>query len=572
MPLPTERRVFISYARSDGSEHAVRLRRRLQKEHPEIVLFQDVISLHSGKDWWLQITNALDQVAYMVLVATPDAMASEAVRKEWRYARQRGVCVLPVQASDALDFSSLPRWMKTKQFANLKVKEQWELFIGDLHRPCETPRVPFMAEDLPADFVARPAEFEPLIRLLLGEQREQRRPVAITTALRGAGGFGKTTLAKAICHDDRIQEVFDDGVLWVTLGEKVDNLVGKVAGLTTMLSGERSDFGDLDPAVTRLRELLADRDILMVVDDVWDPAHLDPFLQSGLHCARLITTRNLDVLPRRCRDVKVDSMRPNEAAALLGMGLPSQFQAEINALAKRVGNWPLLLGIANGVLRERVEKMHQPLSEAIAYANKALDKRGLTAFSAGNTQARNRAVQLSVDVSLEQFSPCQRERFEELSIFPEDVEVPLKTIGTLWQATGGLDDFDAEELCGRLHDRSLLQTLDLTARQLRLHDVMRSYLQTALAQRGDPKLVHGKLVDAWGDPHQLPEAYAWQWYAYHVAAAGRLPQLRDLLLDPEWLRNKLAATDVTALTSEFDRLPGMRVWNWCWALSGFRRM
>ena len=38
---------------------------------PLIKLWQDVISLHPGKDWWLQITDALEHVAYMVLVATP---------------------------------------------------------------------------------------------------------------------------------------------------------------------------------------------------------------------------------------------------------------------------------------------------------------------------------------------------------------------------------------------------------------------------------------------------------------------------------------------------------------------
>ena len=379
MPPSEPARIFISYARSDGADYAARLRRRLEKEHPEIKLWQDIISERAGKDWWLQITEALNSVSYMVLVATPDAMASEAVRKEWRYARQEGVCVLPVLASDVLDFDSLPRWMKTQQFADLKVKQQWELFIGDLHRPCQNPRVPFMAEDLPGDFVARPEEFEPIVQLLLDKGREQRNPVAITTALRGAGGFGKTTLAKAVCHDDRIQEVFDDGVLWVTLGEKVDNLVGKVAELTTMLSGEPTNFISKEAAGTKLRELLADRDILMVIDDVWDPAHLDPFLQGGPHCTRLITTRNLDTLPRQSRNVKVDSMQPAEAAALLGAGLAEECRWQIAALAERVGNWPLLLGIVNGALRERVEDTNQPLSQAITDVNDALDEGGVTA-------------------------------------------------------------------------------------------------------------------------------------------------------------------------------------------------
>jgi WD40 repeat protein len=66
--------------------------------------------------------------------------------------------------------------------------------------------------------------------------------------------------------------------------------------------------------------------------------------------------------------------------------------------------------------------------------------------------------------------------------------------------------------------------------------------------------VHGQLVDAWGAPRNLPDSYVWRWYAYHLAAAGRQAELRGLLLDPEWLRAKLAATDVISLTADFDRL------------------
>jgi predicted ATPase len=43
---------------------------------------------------------------------------------------------------------------------------------------------------------------------------------AITAALRGAGGYGKTTLAKALAHDPDIQDAYFDGILWAVLGEK----------------------------------------------------------------------------------------------------------------------------------------------------------------------------------------------------------------------------------------------------------------------------------------------------------------------------------------------------------------
>src|SRR5207248_1636898 len=134
---------------------------------------------------------------------------------------------------------------------------------------------------------ARPREYEALIGKLLDQRREE--PVAITAALRGAGGYGKTTMARALCHDERIQQAFDDGILWVTLGESPGNLVGKVEDLIYMLNQER----------------------------------------------------------------------PGEAVQLLSFGLQTGVltAAETQALrdlVKRLGEWALLLKLANGVLRDRV--------------------------------------------------------------------------------------------------------------------------------------------------------------------------------------------------------------------------
>jgi hypothetical protein len=42
----------------------------------------------------------------------------------------------------------------------------------------------------------------------------------------GAGGYGKTTLAKALAHDPDIQDAYFDGILWAELGEKPANLLG----------------------------------------------------------------------------------------------------------------------------------------------------------------------------------------------------------------------------------------------------------------------------------------------------------------------------------------------------------
>src|SRR5512142_2971550 len=110
-------KVFISYARSDGEAFATALRERL--EAASIPLWQDRVGEEGGRDWWLQITQALDQVEFMVLIMTPRAMQSEMVRKEWRYARQRGVCVYPLKGAPDLDFASMPRWIRDSHFYDL---------------------------------------------------------------------------------------------------------------------------------------------------------------------------------------------------------------------------------------------------------------------------------------------------------------------------------------------------------------------------------------------------------------------------------------------------------------------
>jgi len=170
------RSIFISYARSDGKSFADDLRHRLSDEY-YFQIWQDIVELEGGKDWWLQIEAAIKSVEFLVMVMTPGALASQTTRKEWRLARQEGVWVLPVMAEE-IDFTTLPRWMRDTHFFDFKYSEQWERFIRTLQSPCQAPRVPFLVEDKSEDFVERPEEFNQLLALLLDPKREE--PIAIT--------------------------------------------------------------------------------------------------------------------------------------------------------------------------------------------------------------------------------------------------------------------------------------------------------------------------------------------------------------------------------------------------------
>jgi hypothetical protein len=448
--------VFISYSRIDGEAFAVSLREQLEKEN--IPLWQDRVSMEGGRDWWQQIVKALDKVEFMVLVMTPAAMVSDIIRKEWRYARQKGVCVYPVKGvpDSQLDYNLLLRWMRCAHFYDLD--QEWNKFINDLNTRCQVLRVPFMVEDQPDYFVERPKEFNTLINQLLDVQREE--PVTITTSLRGTGGYGKTTLATALCHDVRIQDAYHDGILWVTLGENQANLVDLVKDLIEILSGERPGFTEINAAEAKFKELLADREMLIVIDDVWNSADLRPFLQGGPRCSRLITTRNSDTLPRRSKQNKVDAMAPDEGVHLLGFGLPGAESKALKKIARRLGYWPLLLKLVNAFLYNRVVNNGQSLSSAIVYVNKKLSKKGISAFGAHNTNERSQTVEKTLSVSLEMLTPEEKARFAELSIFPEDIDIPLQTVEKLWCYIQ-FDDLETEELCEKLYRFSLLRNFNL---------------------------------------------------------------------------------------------------------------
>ncbi|MCG8358784.1 MAG: TIR domain-containing protein [Kiloniellales bacterium] len=545
--MPSKPRIFVSYARSDGGDFASALSARL-RDDCGFSLWRDLADMEGGRDWWPQIVEAITGVEYLVLVMTPNALKSEVVRREWRLARQEGVCVVPVIGSPELDFSVLPHWMQRTHFVDTGNPEQWTRFVRTLESPCTVPRVPVMAEAPPEDFVEREAPLGALTEALLDAEREA--PVAITAALRGAGGYGKTTLAQALCQREDIQDAFHDGILWVTLGEQPGELTGRVQDLIHALSGERPGFATQEAASAHLAALLEDRQVLIVVDDVWNGADLGPFMKGGKGCARLITTRDNATLPKEAHRIAVDAMESTEAVELLCHGLPKDGIEGFDGLAERLGEWPLLLRLVNGVLHERIVAAGEPIPDALRYANQALDRRGITAFDAKDAAQRNEAVSATLAISLETLSEDESSRFAELAVFPEDVEIPLATLETLWAETGGLDDFETEELCLRLFQRSLLLSLDLTARRIGLHDVVLDYLRSTA---NDLPARHRRLLagyrarcpDGW--PSGPDDGYFYRYLPYHLGQAGEQEALRALLTDYGWIERQLQAVGINAV-------------------------
>ena len=578
MPEPQPPRSLLSYARAD-IVFARQLRERLIAEGLDPP-WHDQTHMSAG-EWWDQIEAVLTSPAceHVILVLSPAALAQErhlVVKREWKLARREGKTVLPVIAPGGLtgsDRALMPGWMNATHafdFEGADADSQWANFIAELKTPGRQPRRPFMAPAMPDGFVARPEEFAKLKAALLDP--DTKEAVAITAALRGAGGFGKTVLAQALAHDDDIQDAFHDGVLWVTLGEK-PSLIEKLADLLKTLTGEPQGFTEISAAANKLREVLADRKCLLVIDDVWSESHLRPFLEGAPLTARLVTTRRDDILPKGVLRVPVDAMKEAEAVELLSQGLGEVGAAEQAALrtlaTERLGEWPVLIRLVNGFLRKEVERGNAP-RDAIQQANDRLDRKKLTVFDRNDETAREAAVEstirASIDYLVEEIGKghdpkvYNGQRYDELAVFPEDVEVPIATIARLWGRVAEVDAIDARDLLKHLYSLALLQALDLKRGAVRLHDVMRKYLTQK--QAGEAlKGLHHQLVDAY-DAASGPDIedaeerrYFYTWFPTHLHEAGEREVLDGLLVDPQWMQRKLDALDgPMPLVADYERL------------------
>ncbi|MBF0373717.1 MAG: TIR domain-containing protein, partial [Alphaproteobacteria bacterium] len=476
-----EHRIFISYSRHDGGDVAARLKKALRNS--KLAVWHDIEEMISGDNVLPQVLEAIEKAEHLILILTPRALASDWVKREWSHARAKGVMISPILADPTIDKKSLPRWIQSVDLCDPNQPERWTRLLRVLEDKGRVRRVPDMTP--PAiDLVARPAEFERIKQAILAPPAG---PVGITTALRGGGGFGKTMLANALCHDEDIRLDFPDGLLHVSLGKEGRSPIALINDLIKLLTGDRPGFEDANVAAAQLAQAIGEARLLLVIDDVWSRGDLEPFLRGGPNCVRLVTTRNIAVLPPGSVTVTVDSMTGDESVAVLARGLKPDpaLAARLAALAERLGHWAQLLAMANGWLLGRVTD-GESLGDSLEKFERRLTARGLTAFDPKNEKERERSIRLCIEASLEDLPATDAARLAELAVLPEDEPTPLAVIEALWAETGGLDDLEADDLYRAFAAASLTQPLDLGARTLLLHDNMLWYLRERLGPDGLP--------------------------------------------------------------------------------------
>jgi len=242
------------------------------------------------------------------------------------------------------------------------------------------PKEPVTPRQLPAmpeSFIGRVAELAQLDRLL--RDRETSTPVVIS-AVSGMGGIGKTALAVHWAHQAR--DNFRDGELYIDMQgyHPSGRPVTPEAAMGQFLTALGVETGRVPVVLAEqtglFRTLMADRQMLVLLDNVRDVEQVRPLLPGSPSCRVLITSRSrLAGLAVRegAQRIALDTFDLRDAVRLLRRTIgarASEHPGATAALASLCGLHPLALRIA----AERVVGADAAVSEAVAALSQASDR------------------------------------------------------------------------------------------------------------------------------------------------------------------------------------------------------
>jgi hypothetical protein len=130
MATGAQQRIFVSYARKDGAELALRLQKDLTAAGFEVWL--DTLRIKGGDTWTVEIEQPIDRAEVVLALMTPESYGSEICRAEQLRSLRKGRCVIPLLAATGVD---RPLYLEAKNYRDFAHERDYtasfQLLVGD---------------------------------------------------------------------------------------------------------------------------------------------------------------------------------------------------------------------------------------------------------------------------------------------------------------------------------------------------------------------------------------------------------------------------------------------------------
>jgi tetratricopeptide (TPR) repeat protein/transcriptional regulator with XRE-family HTH domain len=286
--------------------------------------------------------------------------------------------------------------------------------------------------------------------------------VADICAISGMAGVGKTALAVHAAH--RLADRFPDGQIFLPLhghtpGQQPVDPADALASLLQASGIPAQGIPDaLEPRVLLWRDHLADKRLLLVLDNAVGSGQVAPLLPGGGECVVLVTSRrHLGDLPGSVTPVLLDVLTPTQAAQMFTRLAPRAADSpeEVAEVVRLAGFLPLAIS-----LLARLFARHRSWTLA--------DLAAETRASLLTLTAEHENVAAAFEVSFGHLDPARQRFFCLLGLHPGTAIEPYAAA-----ALAGTSLDEAAGLLDGLHGEGLL--IETSRRRYGLHDLLRRY-------------------------------------------------------------------------------------------------